>query len=76
MASLPSLEVVVVLQLSDTKWASRWDAYLKMPRGQVHWFSIINSLVVALVLSGVVMVILLRTVRRDLIKCAATLHPH
>eukprot|EP00873_Tetraselmis_striata_P024316 jgi/Tetstr1/444580/TSEL_032431.t1 len=58
----------VVWQVSETKWASRWDAYLKMPRGQVHWFSIINSLVVALVLTGVVMIILLRTVRRDLMK--------
>eukprot|EP00951_Prasinocladus_malaysianus_P046431 scaffold641971_cov43-Prasinocladus_malaysianus.AAC.1 len=57
--------------MSDTKWASRWDAYLKMPRGQVHWFSLINSMVVVLVLSGVVTIILLRTVRRDLVKCAS-----
>mmetsp|Transcript_1088 Transcript_1088/g.3258 ORF Transcript_1088/g.3258 Transcript_1088/m.3258 type:complete len:662 (+) Transcript_1088:300-2285(+) len=55
-------------KMSDIKWASRWDSYLKMPRGQVHWFSVINSVIVVLVLSGVVMIILLRTVRRDLVK--------
>ena len=31
-------------EYSDVKWASRWDAYLRMPGGQVHWFSIINSM--------------------------------
>lgn len=24
-------------QVSQTKWASRWDAYLRMPGGKVHW---------------------------------------
>ncbi|KAM0040128.1 putative nonaspanin (TM9SF) [Helianthus debilis subsp. tardiflorus] len=51
---------------SDTKWPSRWDAYLKMEGARVHWFSILNSLMVIFFLAGIVFVIFLRTVRRDL----------
>lgn len=51
---------------SDVKWPSRWDAYLKMEGARVHWFSILNSLMVIFFLAGIVFVIFLRTVRRDL----------
>ncbi|CAA3000353.1 transmembrane 9 superfamily member 12-like [Olea europaea var. sylvestris] len=51
---------------SNIRWPSRWDAYLKMDGARVHWFSILNSLVVILFLAGIVFVIFLRTVRRDL----------
>ena len=51
---------------SDIRWPSRWDAYLKMEGSRVHWFSILNSLMVILFLAGIVFVIFLRTVRRDL----------
>lgn len=51
---------------SDTAWVSRWDAYLKMPGGRVHWFSILNSILVVLVMACIVAMILLRTIRRDL----------
>ncbi|CAA7408057.1 unnamed protein product [Spirodela intermedia] len=50
----------------DIKWPSRWDAYLKMEGAKVHWFSILNSLMVIAFLAGIVLVIFLRTVRRDL----------
>ena len=53
-------------QASDVSWASRWDAYLKMPGGRVHWFSILNSLMVVLVMSSIVAMIMMRTIRRDL----------
>ncbi|KAL8152608.1 hypothetical protein V2J09_010368 [Rumex salicifolius] len=59
-----SYEVEFVL--SDIKWPSRWDAYLKMEGSKVHWFSILNSLMVITFLAGIVLVIFLRTVRRDL----------
>lgn len=39
-----------------------------MPNGSVHWFSILNSLLVVMVMSVIVAVILMRTVRRDLAK--------
>lgn len=56
----------VYWNLSDTTWASRWDAYLRMPGGRVHWFSIMTSLMVLLIMSSMVAMILMRTVRRDL----------
>ncbi|XP_071703380.1 transmembrane 9 superfamily member 11-like [Rutidosis leptorrhynchoides] len=52
--------------MSDIKWPSRWDAYLKMEGSKVHWFSIMNSLMVITFLAGIVLVIFLRTIRRDL----------
>merc|ERR1719203_1956805 len=53
---------------SDVRWASRWDNYLKMTGGQIHWFSILNSLMIMLFLSGMVAMILLRTLHRDITK--------
>jgi len=58
----------VYWQDSKIKWASRWDAYLRMPGGKVHWFSIGNSVLVVLVMAAIVALILVRTVRRDLQK--------
>lgn len=37
---------------SDVSWASRWDVYLGMSDVEIHWFSIINSLIVVFFLSG------------------------
>lgn len=51
---------------SDVKWASRWDLYLKMTDSQIHWFSIINSIMIVLFLSGMVAMIMMRTLHRDL----------
>uniref|UniRef100_A0A7S4BHJ0 Transmembrane 9 superfamily member n=1 Tax=Chrysotila carterae TaxID=13221 RepID=A0A7S4BHJ0_CHRCT len=56
----------VVWESSDIAWASRWDLYLYMGDDQVHWFSILNSLVIVLLLSGIVAMIMVRTLRRDL----------
>ncbi|GER40484.1 endomembrane protein 70 protein family [Striga asiatica] len=56
----------VLFEERDIKWPSRWDAYLKMEGAKVHWFSILNSLMVITFLAGIVLVIFLRTVRRDL----------
>ncbi|GJP42111.1 hypothetical protein CLOM_g1701 [Closterium sp. NIES-68] len=56
----------VLWEKSPIQWASRWDAYLKMRGDKVHWFSILNSLVVITCLAAAVFVILLRSVHRDL----------
>ncbi|KAI3990704.1 hypothetical protein MKX01_023004 [Papaver californicum] len=45
---------------SDIRWPSRWDAYLKMEGARVHWFSIMNSLMVIFFLAGIVFVIFLK----------------
>jgi transmembrane 9 superfamily member 2/4 len=50
-------------ELSSVKWALRWDVYLKMKDTQIHWFSIINSLMIVLFLSGMVAMIIMRTVK-------------
>ncbi|XP_065842965.1 transmembrane 9 superfamily member 4-like [Oscarella lobularis] len=51
---------------SEIKWASRWDIFLEMGDVQIHWFSIVNSLVIVLFLSGIVAMIMVRTLRRDI----------
>lgn len=53
---------------SEVSWASRWDIYLTMNDVQIHWFSIINSLVVVFFLSGILTMIMVRTLRRDIAK--------
>ncbi|KAL9981382.1 hypothetical protein ACROYT_G010080 [Oculina patagonica] len=51
---------------SDVVWASRWDTYLAMSDVQIHWFAIVNSVVIVLFLSGIVSMIMIRTLRRDI----------
>ncbi|XP_078486667.1 transmembrane 9 superfamily member 4 [Ciona intestinalis] len=51
---------------SNIRWASRWDSYLGMGDVQIHWFSIVNSIVVVLFLAGVLTMIIVRTLRRDI----------
>ncbi|KAK4491029.1 hypothetical protein RD792_001750 [Penstemon davidsonii] len=58
----------VAFQESEVKWASRWDTYLLMSDDQIHWFSIVNSLMIVLFLSGMVAMIMLRTLYRDISK--------
>eukprot|EP00877_Chromochloris_zofingiensis_P001992 jgi/Chrzof1/11794/Cz06g10110.t1 len=53
---------------SDIRWASRWDTYLKMTDDQIHWFSIVNSVMIVLFLSGMVAMIMMRTLHRDITK--------
>ncbi|KAJ4764957.1 Transmembrane 9 superfamily member [Rhynchospora pubera] len=56
----------VEFEMSEIRWPSRWDSYLKMDGAKVHWFSIMNSMMVVFFLAGIVFIIFLRTVRRDL----------
>ena len=56
----------VTWEESDIRWASRWDLYLYMGDDQIHWFSILNSLAIVLLLTGIVAMIMMRTLRRDL----------
>ncbi|KAE8677816.1 Transmembrane 9 superfamily member 6 [Hibiscus syriacus] len=58
----------VDFQESDIKWAFRWNSYLLVADDQVHWFSIFNSLMIALFLSGMVAMIMLRALYRDISK--------
>ncbi|CAF1194796.1 unnamed protein product [Didymodactylos carnosus] len=53
-------------QPSETRWASRWDTYLAMTDVQIHWFSIINSVIVVFFLAGILSMIIVKTLRRDI----------
>jgi len=52
---------------NQVRWSSRWDYILEsMPHTNIQWFSILNSLVIVLFLSGMVAMILLRTLHKDI----------
>merc|ERR1711871_1149283 len=60
---------VIWIENKELKWASRWDVYLNMGnryKDDVHWFSIINSLLIVLFLTMMVAMIMMRTLYRDL----------
>ncbi len=64
-AEIP-VPLAAAVQPSPIRWASRWDTYLSMADDQIHWFSIVNSLMIVLFLSGMVAMIMMRTLHRDI----------
>ncbi len=56
----------VVFKSSPVRWASRWDTYLQTQDREIHWFSVVNSMMILLFLSGMVAMIMIRTLRRDI----------
>ncbi|KAI6698825.1 hypothetical protein NL676_018944 [Syzygium grande] len=53
---------------SDICWQSRWDIYSKQGDSRVHWLSALKSLISILLLTGIVFVIFLKTISRELAK--------
>ncbi|KAF9268906.1 Nonaspanin [Marasmius fiardii PR-910] len=51
---------------SSTPWATRWDNYLHIFDPRIHWFSLINSIVIVIFLCAMVGLILYRSVSRDI----------
>lgn len=45
--------------------ATRWDNYLHIMDPRIHWFSLINSMVIVVFLCVMVSMVLFRTVSRD-----------
>ncbi|XP_042871776.1 transmembrane 9 superfamily member 2-like [Penaeus japonicus] len=59
--------VIFSKSVGDNRWSSRWDYILdSMPHTNIQWFSILNSLVIVLFLSGMVAMIMLRTLHKDI----------
>lgn len=56
----------VYWRLSDTAWATRWDEYLHVYDPKIHWFSLINSSIFVVLLVGMVSMVLLRALRKDI----------
>lgn len=53
---------------SNGEWKNRWQNYRAIQgNGQIHWFSIINSVLIIFVLSSLVAIILTKTLRKDFI---------
>ncbi|KZV30902.1 transmembrane 9 superfamily member 1 [Dorcoceras hygrometricum] len=57
---------------TDISFARRFDVYLDHPffEHQIHWFSIFNSFMMVMFLTGLVSMILMRTLRNDYAKYA------
>ncbi|KAL0927063.1 hypothetical protein M5K25_001218 [Dendrobium thyrsiflorum] len=57
---------------TNVTFAHRFDAYLDYPffEHQIHWFSIFNSFMMVIFLTGLVSMILMRTLRNDYAKYA------
>lgn len=53
---------------SEIEWSTRWDVYMKSSavEARIHWFSILNSLLIVFLLSAMIGFILIRALRRDL----------
>jgi transmembrane 9 superfamily protein 2/4 len=58
----------VTWERTEERWATRWDVYLNVAESEIHWFSIINSVLIVLFLTGMCVFIMLRTLRRDISK--------
>jgi len=62
----------VLWQASDVRWASRWDVYLQdnytSAPDRVHWFSIVNSVMIVLFLATMVGMILYRTLSGEILR--------
>lgn len=58
---------VTFVENPHVRWSSRWDYLLEsMPHTNIQWFSILNSVVIVLFLSGMVAMIMLRTLHKDI----------
>ncbi|KAF9165409.1 hypothetical protein DFQ26_000154, partial [Actinomortierella ambigua] len=50
----------------EISWDQRWSLYLVRTDPQVHWYSIVNSVVIILFLTGMVVIIMMRTLNKDI----------
>eukprot|EP00529_Nitzschia_sp_RCC80_P009737 CAMPEP_0113523676 /NCGR_PEP_ID=MMETSP0014_2-20120614/45826_1 /TAXON_ID=2857 /ORGANISM="Nitzschia sp." /LENGTH=772 /DNA_ID=CAMNT_0000421769 /DNA_START=109 /DNA_END=2427 /DNA_ORIENTATION=- /assembly_acc=CAM_ASM_000159 len=52
---------------NDLNWADRWDVYLVgSPDDDIHYYSIVNSLMIVLFMTGAIATIMIRTLRKDI----------
>ncbi|KAL9649741.1 hypothetical protein ABK040_009556 [Willaertia magna] len=60
----------VIWKESSIPWASRFDAYFNTEDNsedyRIHWFSVVNSLLIVFFLTGMVALIMLRILRKDI----------
>ncbi|CAM1511739.1 Fc.00g092520.m01.CDS01 [Cosmosporella sp. VM-42] len=51
---------------SPTAWATRWDKYLHVYDPKIHWFWLIDTAIIVVILVLTVMSILVRTLKKDI----------
>jgi transmembrane 9 superfamily protein 2/4 len=51
---------------SPTAWATRWDKYLHVFDPKIHWFWLIDTAIIVVILVLTVMSILIRTLKKDI----------
>jgi len=52
---------------NSMEWADRWDVYLVgAPDDDIHYYSIVNSLMIVLFMTGAIATIMIRTLRKDI----------
>lgn len=56
----------VVFELSDVSFSSRWDHYLHIDSDKIHWYNLINSSLIIIITSSIVVYIFMRAVKREI----------
>ncbi|KOS22842.1 Transmembrane 9 superfamily member 1 [Escovopsis weberi] len=51
---------------SETAWATRWDKYLHVFDPKIHWFWLIDTAIIVVILVLTVMSVLVRTLKKDI----------
>ncbi|KAI1318885.1 Transmembrane 9 super member 4 [Mortierella claussenii] len=51
----------------EVTWNNRWNLYLVSTDVHVHWYSIVNSMVIMLFLTGLTALIIMRTLKKDIV---------
>jgi transmembrane 9 superfamily protein 2/4 len=61
-----SFSYSVYWRKSPTAWATRWDKYLHVYDPKIHWFWLIDTAIIVVILVLTVMSVLVRTLKRDI----------
>jgi len=56
----------VIFETSNVPFSSRWDHYLHIHNDNIHWFSLINSSLVIVILSFTILHIFMRALKKDI----------
>ncbi|KAG5981260.1 hypothetical protein E4U55_003133 [Claviceps digitariae] len=66
--NIPYTYAVYFREENNIEWARRWDLYFvnQEEGSRIHWLAIVNSLIICGLLTGIVMIILAKTIRSDI----------
>jgi transmembrane 9 superfamily member 2/4 len=66
--TIPYTYSVYFREDNSVEWSRRWDLYFvnQEEGNKIHWLAIVNSLIICGLLTGIVMIILAKTIRADI----------